>query len=204
LSTNQTTQRQGYHSDTGVVKPFSLDSVIRRNYPTIPSKIVFTSGELLDIKRYVVPRTYQILTTGLLLKSWDQIHELLKDVLGLTTARRKVVFSLLRYHAYYAYVCPKEATITEEPGCSKATFWRTIKVLEELGLINVVNRYLIRPHAQISNQYHLPGLLLVIARYLAEHGIHFLEHWLQPVLNMSGSLFWGSLSLKPGARASPP
>jgi hypothetical protein len=44
----------------------------------------------------------------------------------------------------------------------------------------------------------LDRLLLVIARYLAEHGVPFYQKWLQPYLAMSGSQFW------PLFRRSPP
>jgi len=139
----------------------------------------------------------------LLLKKYDQIRDCLVDYAELTTAQREVTLRLLRLWAYYGYVYPKESTITSEPGCSKATFWRTIRLLEELGLVRVINRYVIRPHAQISNLYRFDKLLLVIARYLAEHGQAFQEKWLEPYLRLPGRVFWGSWASCPESRAGP-
>ncbi|GAI35243.1 unnamed protein product, partial [marine sediment metagenome] len=75
----------------------------------------------------------------------------------LTTAEREVTLRLLRFWAYYGNVYPKASTVAAEPGCSKATFWRTIALLERLGLMRRINRYVIRPHAQISNLYRHKG-----------------------------------------------
>jgi len=110
---------------------------------------------------------------------------------------------LLRYRAYYGNVYPKEAQITLEPGCKKATFWRTIRLLKEQGLLQVVNRFVMRPHAQISNLYRLDKLVLALARYIAEHGHHFYEDWLQPYLSMPGREFWSQIFRVPGDRAGP-
>ena len=97
---------------------------------------------------------------------------------------------LLRLWAYYGQVYPKESQITEDPGCSKTTFWRTIRLLQDEGLVHVINRYVVRPHAQISNLYRLDRLILVIARYLAEHGTQFYQDWLRPYLSLPGATFW--------------
>jgi hypothetical protein len=56
---------------------------------------------------------------------------------------------------------------------------------------------------QISNLYLLHKLLLVIARYLAEHGVQFFEKWLRPYLSMPGRSFWPSVIQSPEARAGP-
>lgn len=161
--------------------------------------IVYKNGTGID-KRYGVSSAYLVLSPQLLLKKYDCVRDCLEHRLMLPTAQREAVLRLLRLWAYYGNVYPKEAQLTNEPGCRKATFWRTVRALRERGLLTVVNRYLIRPHAQISNFYLLHNLLLVIARWLAEHGTGFLEKWLQPYLIMPGSQFWGSFtrSLVPG------
>lgn len=154
-------------------------------------------------KGYGVSSSQRVLSPQLLFKRYDLIRKCLQDLLGLSTAQREVTLRLLRYWAYYGQVYPKEAQVTEEQGCSKATFWRTISLLEQLGLIHVINRYVIRHHAQISNLYRFDKLLIVIARYLAEHGTAFLEKWLQPYLQLPGQVFWGSWVRTPESRAEP-
>jgi len=139
---------------------------------------------------YGVSSSHRVLSPQLLLKRYDLIRDCLKYPLGLTTAQREVTLRLLRYWAYYGKVYPKEAHVTEEKGCSHATFWRTIALLEQMGLIRVTNRFVIRAHAQISNLYRFDKLLIVLARYLAEHGTRFLEKWLKPYLIMPGRDFW--------------
>jgi len=139
---------------------------------------------------YGVSQSRRVLSPGLLLKKFDYIREGLQDVVGLTQAQREAALRLLRYWAYYGNVYVKESQVTSKPGCSKATYWRTVRLLRDLNLVQVFNRYVIRPHAQISNLYRLDRLVLLLARYLAEHGVPFLEKWLQPYLAMSGSQFW--------------
>lgn len=139
---------------------------------------------------YGVSPAYRVLSPQLLLKKWNYVVGCLGGPLGLTTAQREVVLRLLTLWAYYGKVYPKESQITEDPGCSKATFWRTVRLLKELGLIDVLNRYVIREHAQISNLYSLDRLVMVIARYLAEHGTRFYHKWLEPLLRAPAQSFW--------------
>jgi len=141
---------------------------------------------------YGVSRYRRILSPALLLKKFDQVRDCLTFTLGLTIAQREAVLRLLTLWAYYGHVYPKAAMVSSAPGCSKATFWRTIQILKQLGLVRVVNRYVIRPHAQISNLYRLDRLVLLLARYLAEHGVRFLESWLKPYFKIPGQQFWGS------------
>jgi hypothetical protein len=112
--------------------------------------------------------------------------------LGFTIAQREVILRLLRFYAYYDEVYPKESQITSNSGCSKATFWRTIGKLKEMGLLLVINRFIRGKgeKSQISNLYCLDKLVLLIVRYLAEHGLKFQEKWLQPFLKLSGKAFW--------------
>lgn len=192
--------------------PLFSDSMIHHNVSPLPHRYIIRSYKDLSTSPYGVSSSRRILSPQLLLKRYDQVRDFLEGTLGLTTAQREVVLRLLRYWAYYGKVYPKACSIahdssrvvaarygfikespldcTGQPGCSKATYWRTIKLLKELGLIHVINRFLIRPYAQISNLYRLDKLVLVIARYLAEHGTRFWEKWLEPYLELSGSLFW--------------
>ena len=179
--------------------PLFPDSMIHHKVPDTILKnnriIYFGKGD----KRYGVSRSRRILTPGLLLKKFDSIRDCLQYAIGLTTAQREATLRLLRYWAYYGHVYVKEAQVTSEPGCSKATYWRTIRLLRDLGLVQVTNRFVIRPHAQISNLYRLDRLILRLARYLAEHGQRFREKWLQPLLSISGAIFWPQV-LQPGNR----
>jgi len=160
-------------------------------------RIILRKGMCLN--HYGVSSSQRIISPGLMLKKFDYIRDCLDNVVGLTTAQREVTLRLIRFWAYYGNVYPKESAITLEPGCSKTTFWRTIRILRELGLIRVVNRYILRPHAQISNLYLLHNLVVVIARYLAEHGQDFKAKWLRPFLQMTGAQFWSQCQ-EPGRR----
>lgn len=154
-------------------------------------------------KGYGVSSSYKVITKGLLLKKWDTIRTCLIDVCNLTTKERDVVLALLRLQAYYPQVYPKAAQIAEDENVGIATFWRTVDKLRDMNLLEVVNRFLIRPEAQISNLYLLDELIIVIARYLAEHGTVFLEKWLRPWLSMPGRDFWPLVIQGPEARAGP-
>lgn len=158
-------------------------------------KIVYYRNSTMG-KGYGVSRSRRVLSPQLLLKRFDQVRDCLQDVCGLTCGQREVTLKLLRLWAYYGEVYPKASSITEEPGSRHSTFWRTINVLQEHKLVIVVNRFLVRPHAQISNLYRMDKLVLLIARYLAEHGAHFCEKWLQPYLSMPGSQFWPGILLR--------
>ena len=139
---------------------------------------------------YGVSWAQRVLSPGLLRKRFNLIQQLLKGNLGLTPKQREVVVSLLRLWAYYGQVYPTVAHLCREANCSKSTALRVLKELEHLGLIEVVCRNLQPYRRQISNLYLLHGLLLLIARYLAEHGQAFTEKWLQPMLSLPGSVFW--------------
>ena len=152
---------------------------------------------------YGVSSYYRILTKGLFIKRRDQVRDFLKDVLGFTVAQRELTLRLLEFWSHYGKVYPKIALLCEEPGCSKATAWRTVAILEGQGLIERVNRIMKPTRRQISNLYLLHKLLLLIARYLAEHGQAFYEKWLQPYLVLPGRLFWGGIYRVLEARVGP-
>ena len=181
----------------------SLDSMIHHKEPSyFPSYLIVTYKNIRD-KRYGVSSASRVLSPQLLLKKFDYVRECLADILGLTIAQREVALRLLRLWAYYGQVYPKEAQITGEPGCSKATYWRTIGILRELHMIRVIHRYVLRPHAQISNLYRLDRLVLLLARYISERGHAFYESWLQPYLASPGREFWSQIFRAPGDRAGP-
>lgn len=192
--------------------PLFSDLMIHHKGPRLPDKIIVSYDDIGTDKRYGVSPSHRVLSPQLLFKRWDTIRQCLDGTLGFTPCQGEVTMRLLRLWAYYGNVYPKAAQIAEEPelsermvswrteqelgpphrsyGCSRATFWRTIALLQRRGLLHVINRYVIRPHAQISNLYRLDQLILVIARYLAEHGVALLEKWLKPYLVMFGSDFW--------------
>ncbi len=183
--------------------PLFSDSMIHHNPDLGENRLIVSYKSIERGDPYGVSKHYRVLTSGLLLKKYDMVRDCLAGPLGLTTGQREVTLRLLRLWAYYGRVFPKESQITEDPGCSKATYWRTIRLLRRLGVIKVVNRYVIRPHAQISNLYRLDKLALLLARYLAEHGVAFFEDWLKPALAMPGRQFWSLVSQTPGIRAAP-
>jgi len=141
-------------------------------------------------KRYGVPQSQRILPPGLFIKKYDSIRAFLAGPLELTCAQREVVLRLLRFCSYYRDVYPKAATVCSEPGCSRRTFWRVMRKLQDTGLVQIINRYVIREHAQISNCYRFDKLLILLARYLVECGQACAEKWLKPYLAMLGKDFW--------------
>jgi len=180
-----------------------LDSMIHHKTRISSRGKVIVSYSRYVCKPYGVSQAHRLLPPQLIMKKHDYLRECLEHVLFLTPAQREVTFRLLRLWSYYGQVYPKEAQITAQPGCSKATFWRTISKLKALELVRVVNRYVIRPHAQISNLYLLDKLAVLLARYLAEHIAHAWPDWLKPALAMPLREFCRWLSETPEARAGP-
>ena len=171
--------------------------------PLSIDKPIIVSYYQLKTRPYGVSSSRRVLTPGLFVKRFDDIRDCLKNVIGLTVAQREVALRLLRLWAYYGYVYPKASQVCELPGCSKATYWRTLKTLREMALVLVINRYVIRPHAQISNLYRLDRLVLLIARYLAERGVSFWQKWLAQIFAMPGQQFWSEIFRAQGDRAGP-
>lgn len=154
-------------------------------------------------KTYGVTSRYRFFSPELLRKKFDLICDCLAGPLRLSTAQRSAILELLTLQAYYPTVYPKASQIANQAGCSTRTAWRAIRRLEELGLVQRVPRFVLRPHAQISDLYLLKKLIILIARYLAEHGVAFWEKWLRPALTMPGQQFWSQIFLTPGDRAGP-
>lgn len=156
-----------------------------------------------ETRYYGVSSDYRVLSKSLFIKHFDRIRDFLKWTLGLTAKQREVIFTLLRLWVHYGKCYPTVAMLCREAYCSKSTALRIIKELEHLGLIEVMSRDLQPYRRQISNLYLLHGLILLIARYLAEHGQAFYERWLRPYLTMPGREFWSQAFRGPGDRAGP-
>ncbi len=146
---------------------------------------------------------WEALTPGLFLKRYDQVVDCLREVLGLSACEREGALRLLRLGAHYGQVYPKVEQVCLEPGCSPATFRRVLAKLQAARLIKVVRRYLTPFRRQISNLYLFHKLLIVIARYLAEHGADFRQAFLRPFLAMTGAEFWESWLPQTASRAAP-
>ena len=185
------------------ISNISPDSVIHhKSLPSIRKKII-VSYNTLARRPYGVSQARRALSPQLLLKRYDHIRECLKYRLGFTTSQREITLRLLRLWSYYGSVYPKASMLAGEPGCSTATFWRTIRLLESLGLVEVINRYVVRPHAQISNLYRLDRLVLVLVRYLAERTAHVWPDYIQPFLSIPDRQFWSFLTRGMEDRAGP-
>lgn len=190
----------------------SLPGLIHHNVPHRGTYLFSLKGVWDGLRRYGVSRNQRVLTSGNLLKHWGRLAPLLGDRLGLSTTQQTAVKRLLRLWAYYGLVYPKASQVAHEPtveemiislnaggaggeaarsyGCSKSTFWRTVRKLRDMGLVEVVNRYVLREHAQVSNLYRLDKLIIVLARYLAEHGRQNFPKWIRFYLAYSGTAFW--------------
>ena len=136
---------------------------------------------------YGVPACRRLLTAGIFNKKFDLIRDYLQS-LGLTLCERQIAMNLIRLYCYYGLVYPKATLFTEERGCSRRTFWRAVAKLEELGLLDRINRYL--HHLQISNAYRLDKLILILARYLSEHGYSFTDNFTRILLRLTDNSFW--------------
>ena len=193
---------KSFNSDIGSYSP---DSMAHHKVSLSHKKKLIVSYSDTRGKPYGVPSPYRFFSPELLRKKFHLIRDCLTSPLRLSTAQRSATLELLTLQAYYPTVYPKASQIADQSGCSTRTFWRTIRRLEELGLVQRVPRFVFRPHAQISNLYLLKKLIILIVRYLAEHGVAFWEKWLKPYLTMPGSQFWrtilGDLSPSSGCPA---
>lgn len=139
---------------------------------------------------YGVPTERRLLTPGIFNKRFDRIRDYLSGI-GLTPAERQVALNLLRLYCYYGKVYPKATCFTEERGCSRRTFWRAVAKLEELGLLDRINRYL--HHLQISNAYRLDKLIVILTRLLSEHGHPFTDKFTLALLKFTDRQFWRTI-----------
>ncbi|MBA7587299.1 hypothetical protein ES708_29324 [subsurface metagenome] len=170
----------------------TAQNMAQRNPSTpIPRyKTTYEKRLLLDRLTYGVPSDRRIITAGVFNKRFDRIRDCLV-MLGFTRAKRDVILALVRLYAYYGKVYPKAEQVAEYPICSKRTFWRTITDLEQDGLIERTNRYL--DHLQISNAYRLDRLVLILARYIAEHAAQIFTDFANKLIGFAGSNFWRAI-----------
>jgi len=160
-------------------------------YTHIGSKTTpLNSDTLLSRLTYGVPTPRRLLSPGIFNKKFDSIRDYL-SYSGLTPAERQVALNLLRLYCYYGKVYPKASEFTDERGCSRRTFWRAVAKLEELGVIDRINRYL--HHRQISNAYRLDKLVLILVRWLAEHGYRFFDIFTNALLRITDNSFWSTI-----------
>jgi len=116
---------------------------------------------------YGVPQSYRLLTMGNYHKHHSEINTMLRVLFGLENRERDAIRCLLRLFFYYGKVYPKAADVADQEYISKRTFWRAMGKLRDLGVLEVINRYI--NHRQISNFYRLDKLVVMIANYIAEH-----------------------------------
>lgn len=145
---------------------------------------------LLDHLTYGVPTKRRILTPGIFNKRFDRIRHYLFSM-GLTPAEREIALKLLRLYTYYGRLYPKANYFADYPGCSKRTFWRAVAKLEALGVLERIHRYL--HHLQISNAYRIDKLVVILARYLAEHGCQFKDKFTRLLLHRTNTAFWRTI-----------
>ncbi len=167
-------------------------TLAHRNGTTHPSNktTLYNKTRLLERLTYGVPTQKRLLTPGVFIKQFDRIRDYLFNA-GLSPAERQVALNLLRLYCYYGKVYPKATEFIDERGCSPRTFWRAVAKLEHMGLIDRINRYL--HHLQISNAYRLDKLVLVLARWLAEHGHHFTDNFTLSLLRLTNHSFWQTI-----------
>ena len=195
--------------------PLFPDSMTHHNRGTPKRKFLIVTYKKGIDRRYGVSSCQRSLPKGLFIKKLDYIRDCLKYVLKLSPKEVTTALALLRLASYYNHVYPKASQIageTEISGpmtawraslglnplnrtqdCSRSTVWRTIRHLEDAGLLTRVNRYILRPHAQISNLYKLDKLVLTIVRYLTEHIEHLWPDWLDPIIFMKWPQWWQAI-----------
>ncbi|GAI67746.1 unnamed protein product [marine sediment metagenome] len=164
---DQKAQKNEPISSESLSPPASPQSTAHHNALPIDLKTIYYKKDIEKERRYGVPQTYRILTMGNYHKHHDDINNMLRVVVGLENRERSAVFCLLRLFLYYGKVYPKAADVAEQEYISKRTFWRAIGKLRDLGVIEVLNRYV--KHRQISNCYRLDKLVVMLATYIAEH-----------------------------------
>ncbi|MBA7535968.1 hypothetical protein ES705_28227 [subsurface metagenome] len=158
--------------------------------PTYSNTTIVNKEVLLERLTYGVPSDRRIITAGIIIKCFDRIRDCL-IMLGFTRAKRDVILQLVRLYAYYGKVYPKAKHVAEDGYVSKRTFWRTIADMEQDGLIQRDNRYL--NHLQISNAYRLDRLVLILARYIAEHCQQAFTKHTPKLIFIPAQYFWKAI-----------
>lgn len=140
-----------------------------------------------------MPSPSVVLPRGVVFKRWRESQDFYRVTLGLTQSQRAVVTELVRLWMIKGEVYPTARQVAEAARVGVRAFWRTISRLEKMKLIQVVNRYVQREWAQISNLFRLEKLLVTLARYLAEHGEHNLGPMMARFLALPGRVFWSEI-----------
>jgi hypothetical protein len=164
--------------------------MIHHNHTTYIHNIIHYDNGVRVPPPYGVSPAMRVLSPQTLIKRHANVVKYLTLSLSLTPSETEIVLYLLRLWSYYGQIYPKQHQITDQTACSKPTVWRTVKHLADNQLITVVNRYVKREKAQISNLYILDRLILAIAKYLNEHGQPFTDTWLSPWLRLDWQEFW--------------
>lgn len=142
---------------------------------------------------YGVPSPGAVLPRGVLFKRWRDSQTFFRSTLQLTQPQRAVVSELVRLWMIKGRVYPTAEQVAKAAGVSVRTFWRTIKRLEEMRMVQVVNRYVQREWAQISNLFRLERLIFALARFLAECGERNLGPMMARFLALPGREFWSKI-----------
>lgn len=142
---------------------------------------------------YGVPSPTVVLPRGVLFKRWRDTQAFYRITLGLPEAEIGGVSELVRLWMIKGRVYPTAKQVAEASGTSVRTFWRTIKRLEQMKMIQVVNRYVQRGWAQISNLFRIEKLIFALARFLAEHGERHLGPMMARFLALPGREFWAKI-----------
>lgn len=142
---------------------------------------------------YGVPCPSTVLPRGILFKRWRETLAFSRTALFLPEGEVGVVLELIRLWAIKGRVYATAKQIAEAAHVSKNTVWRTINHLEDLKMVQVVNRYVQREWAQISNLFLLERLIIALARFLAEHGERNLGPMMARFLALPGREFWSRI-----------
>ncbi len=139
---------------------------------------------------YGVSYKPKILTPGLFFKHHDRVMVFLRDTLRLSPRQCEITEQLLRFYIFYSSVYPSQKDCSGRHRGTKPTFWRTISKLEEMGMIVRIPRYFVREKAQTSNLYEMEKLLILLARYIREHGAALADNCIKLIIDLGGAEFW--------------
>lgn len=104
-----------------------------------------------------------------------------------------MVTVMVRLWGIKGEVYPTAEQLAEAAHVSVRTVWRTIEHLEKMNMIQVVNRYVQREWAQISNLFRMEKLIFALARFLAECGERNLGPMMARFLALPGLEFWSRI-----------
>ena len=142
---------------------------------------------------YGVPCPTAVLPPKVLFQRWRDVQAFYHSTLQLPEEEVRVVSELVRLWTIRGRVYPTAAQVAETAHVSIRTFWRTVKRLEEMKMVQVVNRYVQREWAQISNLFRLERLIFALARFLAEKGERNLGPMMARFLALPGREFWSKI-----------